>query len=328
MYRREAATGALVETGSCALPAPSWVQWHPSLPLVYAASEIDHGAVGVIDVAPNGTPRLIDQWSTGGANPCHLALSPDARVLFAANYSSGSVAAFALSKDGSITQRVAVSRHRGSGPNPQRQEAPHPHMAVPARSTVAVVDLGTDEIRAYRSDELSSDTPHVTSTLPAGCGPRQLVRDPARPGVAYAVAELSGQLLGLDEPEPGTFLVRAAVPASQRGGENLPAQLTLSGDGLFAYLSNRGPDTIAVFDITTVTPTRVGEYALDAACPRHFAIADSALYAAAQLGDAIIAFDIDPVTGALTEGRRYHAATPTCIALQPRDHRTRGAIHA
>ncbi|GAA3475793.1 beta-propeller fold lactonase family protein [Streptomyces yanii] len=63
-------------------------------------------------------------------------------------------------------------------------------------------------------------------------------------------------------PAPGSFRVRAAGPASQSGGQNLPAQLTLSDDGRFAYLANHGPDTIAVFDLTTDTPIVVGEYGL------------------------------------------------------------------
>ncbi|WP_233621586.1 hypothetical protein [Amycolatopsis sp. WAC 04182] len=61
------------------------------------------------------------------------------------------------------------------------------------------------------------------STLPAGAGPRQLVR---RPGTNHAyVGDLAASLLSVREEPPGTFAVENSVPATlEPGGENLSAR--------------------------------------------------------------------------------------------------------
>ena len=103
-----------------------------------------------------GALSVLGEAETGGAHPCHLAVTPDGRFLLCANYTGGSLAVFSLSASGAIEARTALVQHTGSGPDADRQEAAHVHMAVPSpdSTVVSAVDLGTDEIRSYT---LSSD---------------------------------------------------------------------------------------------------------------------------------------------------------------------------
>jgi 6-phosphogluconolactonase len=85
-------------------PAPSFLAVHPALPVVYAVSEVDDGAVDAFRLDDSFAPA--GHLSTGGSQPCHLAVTPDGRHLACANYGSGSVAVFALGTDGALDRRT------------------------------------------------------------------------------------------------------------------------------------------------------------------------------------------------------------------------------
>jgi 6-phosphogluconolactonase len=243
-------------------------------------------------------------------DPCHLAVTPDERFLLCANYSSGSMAVFGLAADGQITGRTDLVTHEGTGPDPDRQEATHVHMAVPLDTPqgtlVSAVDLGADEIHTYRLSADGRLTPLAVSAMPPGTGPRQLVR---RPGtdLAYVTGELAGTLVTVREGPLGTFTPLHGTPATraQYEGRNYVAHLELADDRL--YVSNRGPDRVTEFDLTGPTPTAVADHPCGE-FPRHFSIVAGVCHTAAQRGDAIVSF---PLTGG--SPTHFPTGTPTCV---------------
>ncbi|WP_181774376.1 lactonase family protein [Amycolatopsis pittospori] len=290
-YWRDGRTGELTPAGSLELDSPSWLTPHPTLPVLYAVNETAEGAITAVAIGADGTLEALNSLPTGGADPCHLAITPDGRYLLCANYSGGSLAAFALGPDGVPTVRTALVYHEGAGPDRERQEAAHVHMAVvdETGTLVSAVDLGTDEIRSYRLGEEGELIPLAVSTLPAGTGPRQLVR---RPGTnhAYVAGELSASVLTVREEPPGTFTVESSVPATLNPGrENQPAQLELLGDRLF--LSNRGPEAITEFKLDGVLPKAVADHSAGE-WPRHFSIVGEHCYVASQSGDVVQAYEL------------------------------------
>ncbi len=290
-YWRDGQTGELTPAGSLALDSPSWLTPHPTLPVLYAANETTEGAITALAVGDDGSLTALNTLPTGGAHPCHLAITPDGRYLLCANYTGGSLAAFALGTDGVPTVRTALVQHEGSGPNAARQKAAHVHMAVvdETGTLVSAVDLGTDEIRSYRLGEEGELIPVSVSELPPGTGPRQLVRR-AGSSHAYVVGELTASVMTVREDPPGTFAVESSTPATVHpGGENLPAQLELTGDRL--YLSNRGPETISEFTFDGVAPKAVADHATGG-WPRHFTIVGEHCYVAAQSGDLLHAYEL------------------------------------
>jgi 6-phosphogluconolactonase len=298
--------------------APSWVEWHPWLPVFYAANEVDDGAVTSVEVRGPADMRILNCLPTGGATPCHLAVRPDGRYLLAANYGGGSVTAFSLDDVGRLSSRTSTIQHSGHGPVAGRQDSAHPHSVVldPTGKLVSVVDLGTDEIRSYTWHEgLTLDLVRVTR-LPGGTGPRQLVRS-GTSRRAYLLTELTAELVSLRETAPGRFEVVDTKPASAAEGRNLPAQLTLSQDRQFAYVSNRIPNTISVFDLRGPVPEWVSEHPVGSGWPRHFAVIGDQLYAGNQDSGEIVVFAIDATTGALAESQRLDVAAPSCIAARP-----------
>jgi len=304
-----ATTGELTEVAHLPLTSPSWLTRHPSLPVLYAANETATGGVTALSVDPSGALSVLGSAETGGAHPCHLAVTPDGRFLLCANYTGGSLAVFSLSASGIPEARTALVQHSGSGPRSDRQEAAHVHMAVPSPdgSLVSAVDLGTDEIRSYTLSPSGSLEPLAVSSLPPGTGPRQLVR---RPGtdLAYVVGELAGTLVTVRETSPGAFEVVSSTPSTLSAPQvpNLVAHLELAGERL--YLSNRGPDCVTEFaldDAAAVADQPCG------AGPRHFALVDGTCYVAAQLDDAITAFTLTASGDA--ELRHYPTGSPTFV---------------
>jgi 6-phosphogluconolactonase (cycloisomerase 2 family) len=300
-------SGSLEEAGSLPLESPSWLVRHPSLPVLYAANETSAGAVTALSWDASGALSVLGTAETGGAHPCHLAVTPDGRFLLCANYTGGSLAVFSLSPSGALISRTALVQHTGSGPDPGRQEAAHVHMAVPGPSLVSAVDLGTDEIRSYTLSASGSLEPLAVSSLPPGTGPRQLVR---RPGtdLAYVVGELAGTVVTVRETAPGAFDVVSVAASTLRPPSvpNLVAHLELTGSRL--YVSNRGPDCVTEFaldDAAAVADQPCG------ANPRHFALVDGTCYVAAQSEDAITAFT--PTASGEAELRYYPTGSPTFV---------------
>jgi 6-phosphogluconolactonase len=301
-------SSGLTEVASLPLESPSWLARHPTLPVLYAANETASGGVTALSVSSSGSLSVLGSIETGGAHPCHLAVTPDGRFLLCANYTGGSLAVFSLSSSGALVARTALVQHTGSGPSADRQEAAHVHMAVPSADStvVSAVDLGTDEIRSYTLSSLGLLEPLAVSSLPPGTGPRQLVR---RPGtdLAYVVGELAGTLVTVRETSPGAFSVVAVTPSTLSSvTPNLVAHLELTGSRL--YVSNRGPDCVTEFaldDATAVSDQPCG------AGPRHFALVDGTCFVAAQEDDAITAFTLTASGDA--ELRRYPTGSPTFV---------------
>lgn len=303
---RPDASGALTRVGELAMASPSWLTRHPTAPVLYATNESAAGAVTTVDL---DTFTAVDAVPSGGAEPCHLAVTADERYLLCANYGSGSMAAFALATDGRVTDRTDLVTHEGSGPDPDRQEAAHVHMAVPLDTPqgtiVSAVDLGTDEIRSYLLAGTGTFEPLAVSAMPPGTGPRQLVR---RPGtdLAYVAGELANTLVAVREGPAGTFtpltVTEAATPSAER---NYPAHLELADELL--YLSTRGADVITVFDLSGLAPKRATDRR-SGAYPRHFTLAGGTCHVAAQRGDEIVSF---PLSGG--PATRFPTGTPTCV---------------
>jgi 6-phosphogluconolactonase len=232
--------GAPVQVASA--HRPSFVVASPDGRFVYAVLESEDGHVGAWAVTDEAPWRPLGQQSTGGADPCHLALSPDGRWLLAANYTSGSVSVHPVEDGGSLGARTDLVQHRGTpGPQVDRQDGPHAHQVVFAGDGVLVCDLGLDAVIGSRfgNGRLSEV---ARSAMPPGTGPRHLVVDGR---VAYVIGELAStvtvcDVAGLSLAPQGAVSLRA----SDATGENTAAEVVVAGEQVLG--SNRGDDTVTV----------------------------------------------------------------------------------
>ena len=320
--RRDPATGALDVLGTVAVtPSPSFLAWHPTRPVLYAVNELDEGTVSAWAAADDGALTRLGTWSTGGAAPCHLAVSPGGDQLFAANYGSGSVCVLPLDEAGVPGEHTDLVAHEGHGADPERQERAHTHMVSPdpQGGGLLAVDLGTDSIYRYDVDpaagRLLPRQPPVR--VDAGTGPRHLARHPD--GLhCHVVGELDATVTTYGYDLGGTLHERGRVAASARTGKAQPSEIAVAADGRFLYVANRGVGTLSVFALAEGLPRYVAEVDTGGPWPRHFALVGDHLYVADERANVIGVFAVDPVTGVpASVGDPMSVSSPTCV-LPPR----------
>lgn len=301
----------------------SYLTASPDGSSLYAVSETDDGSIVAFRIdGDDGSLTEIDRTSSCGSAPCYV--STGGGWVYVANYSSGTVAARSLRPDGRFGDQAHRFTHRGSGPHP-RQVGPHVHCIVPGPDgdTSYAADLGTDRVIAYRHDDATAQWSVVNETaVRPGAGPRHVVFHPSR-SMAFVVGELDSTLVTLDlDLRTGRLATRNTVSTLPPGysGSSIAADIHVHPNGRFLYVSNRGHDSIASFDISHPDrpPTPLGHVPSGGRTPRNFAIAPTgrSMFVANQESDTIVAFDLDPATGSLQlHATVAHVSEPVCLTF-------------
>jgi 6-phosphogluconolactonase len=326
------ATGKL---GAPALAAemqnPSFVTATRDAKFLYAVSEVGvagsapvpTGFVNAFSIGAAGALTPLNRVESGGADPCHITVSPDGSTVAAANYTGGSIAFIRRSSDGSLG-KTAVDRHTGHGPRADRQKEPHAHsvdFSADGR-TLLSCDLGADRIFIYRFGGMSGE--HESVSLEPGSGPRHLALHPSG-RYAYVICELSNSIAAFGWNASRRTLRQMQTISTLPFGYTAPsstAEIAVHPSGRFVYGSNRGHDSIASFavDAKTGRLTHLATTPTGGKAPRSFAIDPSGrwLIAANQLTDNLVGFAIDQHTGALTPtGATTNLPRPVCVAFVP-----------
>ena len=305
---------------------PSYLMFSPNRNYLYAVQEgssiMESGVFAfAIDPQTNTLSPLNHQPIPEGS-PCHLCINDAGTYLFVANYLGGNVQVFPLAADGRIQPRTDLIQHSGSGPNTQRQEGPHAHMALfsPNDSYLLVSDLGSDAILVYTFDAVTGKL-HQHSSVTAvnpGAGPRHMAFHP-NGRILFVCNELdstitsfhfaNGNLTPLQTLStlPEDF-ARTSACAAIRVGEN----------GRFVYVSNRFSDNIATFtfDQQTEQLTLIDNTPTQGKTPRDFIVNGNTMLVANQDSSTITHFHINPANG-LPEysGTISEIPSPVCLLI-------------
>lgn len=331
--RMDQESGALSELQLAATTVnPSFLAIHPSGDFLYAVGETDEfegkktGSVSAfkIDSETHGL-TLLNRCESGGANPCHLVVDKTGKFVLVANYSGGSVASIAINDDGSLGEQVSFHQHEGSSVNAQRQEAPHAHSVNldAANKYAFVADLGVDKILIYSFDEktgkLVPNEPASVS-VPGGSGPRHFAFHPGGK-LAFSNNEmlLSVNAFQYDAAKGALQLLDtvSTVPEGTPLKGNSTAETLVHPNGKFVYVSNRGHDSIAVFqlDVSSGSLTRAEIEPSGGKTPRNFAIEPSGKFLLSENHNTndVVVFRIDPSTGVLeSTGHTLAVPSPVC----------------
>ncbi|KAI9772581.1 MAG: hypothetical protein M1839_002433 [Geoglossum umbratile] len=216
----------------------------------------------------------------------------------------------------------------GPGPNPERQEAPHPHQIVvdPTGNYILVPDLGSDLVHVFSinkaTGELTKRDPPLKAE--AGSGPRHavfgkggsffyLVSELANSVTVYKATTLPNgagmkfDLVQKTDSFAGAF-AKAGKPVPTEAGA---AEIALSPCGAYIIVSNRKDnffsqvnapaDSLATYSIdpTKGTLTPIGTFSATGPVPRQFALNKKGDMAAVGLqGNGMVAvIQYDSSTG-------------------------------
>jgi 6-phosphogluconolactonase len=334
-FRFNQATGALTPVGLVAeTPSPSWLALHPSGRYLYAANEVDDfdadksGSVSAFQIdRATGALTLLNTRPSRGAHPCHLAVDRQGTHLLVANYTGGTLAVLPIGADGALGVPSQVVQHKGSSINTQRQTAPHAHsIDLDGDNRFAIAaDLGAERLFIYRYDPrgggLSAGLQPAIAATP-GAGPRHFAFHP-KGQFGFAINELSSTITSYSwDGARGALKTLGTVSTLPNGfrGNNSTAEIRVHPGGRFLYGSNRGHDSLAVYEVGVGTgnlalvehePTR-------GKTPRNFTIDPTGqwLIAANQGTDALAVFRISEKNGALTPvGPLVNVGSPVSVVF-------------
>ena len=228
-------------------------------------------------IGDDGKVELCGSTPTGSDGAAHLCTDHSTRLLFTANYGSGTVSLLPIAEDGALGEAKVYAHGPGAhdgakgswGDGPQfRQESAHPHGVVVCGGQLYVADLGSNQVVCWTID-FDHCTLRAASaiTLHDLAGPRH-IQFTTSGDIGYALNELDNTICVLrrESAEGGELSLVQTLSSLPQGWAEAHAdpamfpnevyskpshasELLLSPDNRFVYASNRGHDSIAVFAI-------------------------------------------------------------------------------
>jgi 6-phosphogluconolactonase len=325
----DAATGKLTEPVLAAeYQNPGFLALHPAKPVLYAcgapATPFADGSssVAAFTISQDHGLKFLGEASSGGKGACHVAVDATGGTVAVANYGDGSFSTIQLGEDGAPGEAASVISNKGSGPSKPRQDGPHAHGVYfdEANQHLFMPDLGLDQVLVYPFDattsKLGAALPPLT-TAP-GAGPRHLAFSPDEKN-AYVINELDNTVLATSYAD-GKFtpLGTLATLPKDFTDKSTTAEIEVHPNGKFVYASNRGHDSIAVYqrDGKTGALAFVQHAPCGGKTPRHFKIAAGGkwLLCAHQASNTISVLALDPETGLLgAPSHTVSAPSPICL---------------
>ncbi|WP_330281226.1 lactonase family protein [Streptomyces sp. NBC_00588] len=296
-------SGSITGTGTLTGVAdPSYLALHPDGRTLYAVDERDDGAVTAVRLADR---TILGARSTGGAGPCHLSVHPSGNWLLSANYASGSVAVHPIDASGALGERTDVVKHSTPAPGPG-QQGPHAHQFItaPDGGHVLAVDLGTDTVYTYRLDERRGTLTEVAQAhTRQGAGPRHLTFHPGG-RYAYLANEVDDTVTVCTyDSATGGLTIGDPQPTGSGAGTNYPAQILVTANGSYAYLANRGHNSLARYAIEAdgARLRLLDTVPVSGDFPRQIAFSPDGtlLFAANQKSGTVSVFRVDTASGEL-----------------------------
>ena len=299
---------------------PTFQAWGPKGKRLLSIGETSAGQVFGFQVSPEGLMQTGSQGSKG-RGPCHVAVDPSGRWAVVSNYGSGTIASYSVGDNG--TPGPAVSQIQWPG-------TPRAHSATFSASGrwVIFADLGNDRLMVYAFDPQTgvlkaAPTPWVETA--SGAGPRHTTFHPGAQ-FFYVANELNSTVsFYLWSDSKGTLIEQQTLDlmAFQFEGRRSSADIHVSPDGRFLYVSNRGDAnsiTIHAIDQATGMLTSVAEQSCGGRHPRNFTIDPSGRYLLVANRDTnnVVVFKRDVKTGQLeSTGHELSMSKPMCLSFQP-----------
>ena len=314
------------------LKNPSFLKIHPSGRHLYTVNEVStfdgkrSGGVTAfaLDVQAGKLTRL-NQQPSGDTGPCHLTVDATGKNVLVAHYGGGSTSVLPIRQDGSVGPVSSIIKHEGSSVHP-RQKEPHAHAVHvgPNNRFVYVPDLGLDRVLVFRFDTkkgMISKTKFGGAKVAPAAGPRHFDFHPSG-RFAYVINEISSSVTAFRLSQRRGTLTEiqtlSTLPHPVQG--NSTAEVLVHPSGNFLYGSNRGHNSIAIFQIDPKNGklTHIGNEPTRGKIPRNFGIDPTGqfLLAANQNSDNVVVFRIHPDNGKLQfTGHQITLSKPVCVRI-------------
>ncbi|MDO5309182.1 MAG: lactonase family protein [Planctomycetia bacterium] len=301
-----------------------------------------------------GALSVVNGVDAEGHGACHVSVNSEGTYLGAANYNSGIFSVLSINADHSVGKVTAKFHRDGSGPLTRRQEHSYGHSSYFVEDNgvthVFMSDLGADKVYCATLDvqtgALTQDEKVPYLAPPPGAGPRHLcfARDKNDKLIVFSINELDSTLsafrvdfnegaerLGTWTTIQDKYRDKLTDEESLVDGKtytygNKTAAievLTLANGRTVVYASNRGQDSIVVFDASEVIAgkeepnfpllQRIPSYGR---FPRFFMLdpLNRHLVVSNKMSGSIYVYTIDQETGELSLASEEPTRLAWCIA--------------
>ena len=279
---------------------PTWFDWDPHRRVLYVSQSNSTMLTAVAIPEGPASARILDTVDTGAEHYVHIAVAPTGDAVVAACFREGKVVTVDLADDG----RFAGVRDIASFAGPS-----DPHQISFGSAGFAVPDRSGGVI--HRFSWAAGMAPRLlgSDVMPAGVGPRHLARHPHRGDVAYLAGEWGNALVTL-RIDDGVFVPVSTISTLPSGWTGDVSAIFVDSAGSRVYVSNRGHDSLAVFDIADPFAPRLERF-IDAggATPRFAGELAPGILAVAPMD----AHAVDVLAG--DERLRIPFGAPACAAL-------------
>ena len=217
------------------------------------------GALVKFDIANHRIGNMTKLTELPCETPCHIALSPDERVVSFAAYMSGTYGTCELE---TRPYQSAVLPDDAVGPRADRQKKAYAHQTfyTPNRELMGVCDLGCDRVNFYDyKKEGGLEKPILTIKADPGDGPRHALFS-SDGKFLFVVNELSSTVTSykveISRVEHADNVFKrigkwSMLPegCALKETETKAAAIKLTADGKILMASNRGHDSIAFYAV-------------------------------------------------------------------------------
>ena len=286
---------------------PSFMALHPNRRFLYCVNELREGRVTSFSIdGETGKLQMLNTASDKGNGPCYISMDDSGHWAFVANYGDGTLSVMKILANGQVETGLDNVKHGGHGEDPKRQAGPHAHSIIPGPEGKYAVsaDLGTNKINVYRMEKVYGVLAvHESAMAEPGAGPRHMVFNP-NGKFLYVSNELNNTVKVYDwngyKGFPAQLQSYPTLPQDFQG-DNLVADIHLTPDGRYLYVSNRGHDSLAVYRIEGEGDTLsfIDWVPTNGKWPRNFSISPDGKYllVANQESNSLVLFKIHPDSG-------------------------------
>lgn len=332
VVKLDCATGAMRIAETIAGAAnPSFLTIHPNGHWLYAVNEVEaiNGQPGGVLSAysvqhPAGSLHKLNSQSTMSEGPCYVSVDASGKYALVANYRGGGITVLPILRDGSLGRATDYVQHNGHSVHPTRQEKAHVHSVqmAPSGQGVFVADLGLDVVQIYRLDGETGRL-HALDAIRTqpGAGPRHFTFS-ANGRFLYLCNELDSTVnvykcdlpTGAAEMLASHTMLPAGFTATSWG-----ADIHLHPNGRFLYATNRGHDSIVIYNVDPETGALgyIAHVATQGLWPRHFSFdaTGKILLVANQKSNNVVSYMVDANTG-LPEPTGFSLEIPVPVCVQ------------
>ena len=309
-YHVDSESGQLEQRAMTPSRCVSFLALHPELDTAYTVNQIDGGTVRAHRVDDSGELSELNERSSEGESPCFVSVDDTGQYAFISNYGGGTVAMYPINDDGELQPASHVVDHTELFDDANTDDSnPHSIATGPQNEYVYAPDLGLDRVAVYRLDTDNDQLrPTDQRSVPVhdGAGPRHFAFH-QNDRFVYVINE-QDPTVSVFEQDPDTggldhVQTVETVPSSFED-DSYCAEVRVHPSDRFLYGSNRGHDSVVVFDIDRETGelSLVDHESTRGHWPRHFAVDPGGeyLYAENRRDDSVVPFRIDAESGRLS----------------------------